>query len=75
MDDTLDAFGLHGMGGIAGAILTGVFAAPWSCVQPVAFDENGGRGGGFDSAGNLFGVGLKGKPREIHEVLLNYPLL
>lgn len=25
-DDTLDAFGVHGMGGIVGAILTGVFA-------------------------------------------------
>lgn len=27
-DDTLDVFGLHGIGGIVGAILTGVFAAP-----------------------------------------------
>ncbi|MEO1040024.1 MAG: ammonium transporter [Pseudomonadota bacterium] len=26
-DDSLDAFGLHGVGGLAGAILTGVFAA------------------------------------------------
>jgi Amt family ammonium transporter len=26
-DDTLDAFGLHGVGGIVGALLTGVFAA------------------------------------------------
>ncbi|CAE7554909.1 amt [Symbiodinium natans] len=26
VDDTLDAFGLHGSGGIAGAILTGIFA-------------------------------------------------
>ena len=25
-DDTLDAFGVHGVGGILGAILTGVFA-------------------------------------------------
>jgi Amt family ammonium transporter len=25
-DDTLDAFGVHGIGGIAGSILTGVFA-------------------------------------------------
>ncbi len=27
-DDSLDVFGVHGVGGIAGAILTGVFAAP-----------------------------------------------
>ena len=27
-DDSLDVFGIHGVGGIAGAILTGVFAAP-----------------------------------------------
>jgi Amt family ammonium transporter len=27
-DDTLDAFGVHGVGGILGAILTGVFASP-----------------------------------------------
>ena len=27
-DDSLDAFGVHGVGGMVGAILTGVFAAP-----------------------------------------------
>ena len=27
-DDSLDAFGVHGVGGIVGALLTGVFAAP-----------------------------------------------
>ncbi|MGA6103585.1 ammonium transporter [Pseudomonas solani] len=27
-DDSLDAFGVHGIGGIIGALLTGVFAAP-----------------------------------------------
>jgi Amt family ammonium transporter len=27
-DDSLDVFGVHGVGGILGAILTGVFAAP-----------------------------------------------
>jgi Amt family ammonium transporter len=27
-DDTLDAFGIHGIGGILGALLTGVFADP-----------------------------------------------
>ena len=28
-DDTLDVFGIHGIGGIVGAILTGVFVAPY----------------------------------------------
>lgn len=28
VDDTLDVFGVHGVGGILGALLTGVFAAP-----------------------------------------------
>ncbi|MFT4014902.1 MAG: ammonium transporter [Paracoccus sp. (in: a-proteobacteria)] len=28
MDESLDVFGIHGVGGIVGAILTGVFAAP-----------------------------------------------
>lgn len=27
-DDSLDVFGIHGVGGIAGALLTGIFAAP-----------------------------------------------
>ena len=27
-DDSLDVFGVHGVGGITGALLTGVFAAP-----------------------------------------------
>jgi ammonium transporter, Amt family len=27
-DDSLDVFGVHGVGGILGAILTGVFSAP-----------------------------------------------
>ena len=27
-DDALDVFGVHGVGGITGALLTGVFAAP-----------------------------------------------
>ena len=28
VDDSLDVFGIHGIGGIIGAILTGVFTAP-----------------------------------------------
>ncbi|CAJ1414985.1 unnamed protein product [Effrenium voratum] len=37
VDDTLDAFGLHGMGGIAGAILTGVFAETDGLVDSGSF--------------------------------------
>lgn len=29
VDDSLDVFGVHGVGGILGALLTGVFTAPW----------------------------------------------
>ena len=45
-DDTLDVFGIHGIGGIFGAILTGVFAT--STINPIFTDE----------AGNILPVGL-----------------
>jgi Amt family ammonium transporter len=38
-DDSLDAFGVHGIGGLTGAILTGVFAN--SLVYPVYKDAAG----------------------------------
>jgi Amt family ammonium transporter len=38
-DDSLDAFGVHGAGGTAGAILTGVFAT--SAVNPIFKDAGG----------------------------------
>jgi Amt family ammonium transporter len=37
-DDSLDAFGVHGLGGIAGALLTGVFAA--KAVNPAGADAS-----------------------------------
>ena len=37
VDDSLDVFGVHGIGGILGAILTGVFGSP----------DLGGTGGGI----------------------------
>jgi ammonium transporter, Amt family len=44
-DDSLDVFGVHGVGGIVGALLTGIFAAP----------SLGGTGGDdFSMAGQLF---------------------
>lgn len=38
-DDTLDVFGIHGIGGIFGAVLTGVFAT--SAINPIFKDANG----------------------------------
>jgi Amt family ammonium transporter len=43
-DDALDAFGIHGVGGIAGAVLTGVFADP---------SINGGAGLLYGNPGQL----------------------
>ncbi len=39
-DDSLDAFGLHGIGGFAGAVLTGVFAAEAIGGTPGAVEGN-----------------------------------
>ena len=46
VDDSLDVFGVHGIGGIAGALLTGVFAAPalggaglWDYVTETALPD------------------------------------
>jgi ammonium transporter, Amt family len=36
VDDALDVFGVHGVGGITGALLTGVFAS--TAVNPAGFD-------------------------------------
>jgi ammonium transporter len=33
-DDSLDAFGVHGVGGFLGAVLTGVFCYEWKYVNP-----------------------------------------
>ena len=38
-DDSLDAFGVHGVGGTVGALLTGVFAS--SVINPVFRDAQG----------------------------------
>lgn len=37
-DDSLDAFGVHGVGGIVGALLTGVFAS--AAINPVGEGAN-----------------------------------
>lgn len=33
-DDSLDAFGVHGVGGFLGAVLTGVFCQKWTYITP-----------------------------------------
>jgi Amt family ammonium transporter len=45
-DDSLDAFGVHGIGGTLGALLTGIFAT--SAINPVF----------KDAAGNALPVGV-----------------
>ena len=37
VDDTLDAFSLHGMGGIWGAVLTGIFALEEGLIYSGSF--------------------------------------
>lgn len=49
VDDTCDVFGVHGVGGIVGAILTGVFAAP----------SLGGTGGATPEAAAAFAMGMQ----------------
>lgn len=41
IDDSLDAFGLHGVGGIVGAILTGIFVSPTIIGKPLALSTLG----------------------------------
>lgn len=58
-DDSLDAFGVHGIGGTVGALLTGVFAS--SVVNPVF----------KDSAGHPLPVGLiDGHPGQVLNQLI-----
>jgi Amt family ammonium transporter len=42
-DDALDAFGIHGMGGIVGALLTGVFAVEAVGGTPGLLEGNAGQ--------------------------------
>lgn len=52
-DDSLDAFGIHGMGGILGALLTGVFAT--SMVTGARIENADGSPGPFEAVGGLEG--------------------
>lgn len=62
-DDTLDVFGIHGIGGIFGAILTGVLAT--SAVNPIFKDPSGTalpvgliEGNAMQVINQLIGVGI-----------------
>ena len=60
MDDSLDVFGVHGVGGILGALLTGVFASP-SLGGTGVYDYAANKVGDFDMSAQmisqLWGVG------------------
>jgi Amt family ammonium transporter len=60
-DDALDVFGVHGVGGIVGAILTGVFVAP-SLGGTGVYDYVANKVGDFDMTAQvisqLWGVGI-----------------
>ena len=53
IDDSLDVFGIHGIGGIVGAILTGVFAAP-SLGGSGVFDYSTGAVGDFSIGSQVY---------------------
>jgi Amt family ammonium transporter len=52
-DDTLDVFGIHAVGGIVGAIGTGILAAP-SLGGSGVFDYTAGKVGDFDMAAQVW---------------------
>jgi Amt family ammonium transporter len=62
-DDTLDAFGIHGIGGTIGAIMTGVLAT--SFINPIFKDASGSPlpvglidGNGIQVFNQLIGIGI-----------------
>lgn len=58
-DDSLDVFGVHGIGGIVGALLTGVFAAP-SLGGTGICDYVANTCGGFGSIGSQVWIQAQG---------------
>ena len=58
-DDSLDVFGVHGVGGITGALLTGVFAAP-SLGGIGIYDYVANKGGTWTSIGSQLWVQAQG---------------
>lgn len=66
-DDSLDAFGVHGIGGIVGALLTGIFAAP--SLGGVGFANK------LDMAGQLGVQGLSILATVFYCAIISYILL
>lgn len=60
-DDSLDAFGLHGVGGIVGAILTAVFASSFIMGDKAPTDVMHQNGGLQGALAKLQGAGLAGQ--------------
>jgi ammonium transporter len=52
-DDSLDAFGVHGVGGFLGAVLTGVFCYQWQFMEPTVGQQ------GFIASSSLKQVGIQ----------------
>jgi ammonium transporter, Amt family len=74
-DDTLDVFGIHGIGGIFGAVLTGVFAT--SAVNPIFKDASGNtlpvgwiEGNGVQVVNQLIGVAITVALASIGSILI-----
>ena len=58
-DDSLDAFGVHGVGGFLGAVLTGVFCYEWNFLNPSVGKPGLIAGGGLTQVGiQLFAAAL-----------------
>jgi Amt family ammonium transporter len=53
-DDSLDAFGVHGVGGFLGAVLTGVFCYEWNFIEPSV-----GKAGLIASGGGLMQIAIQ----------------
>ncbi|MBF0190698.1 MAG: ammonium transporter [Magnetococcales bacterium] len=66
-DDSLDAFGVHGIGGIVGAMLTGVFAAP--SLGGIGFAKE------LDMAGQVWVQGVSVASTGLYCAIVSYILL
>ncbi|MEO5349862.1 MAG: ammonium transporter [Magnetococcus sp. YQC-3] len=66
-DDSLDAFGVHGIGGIVGALLTGVFASP--ALGGAGFFK------GLDMAGQLWVQGVSVLSTGLYCAVISWILL
>ncbi|MBF0213267.1 MAG: ammonium transporter, partial [Magnetococcales bacterium] len=66
-DDSLDAFGVHGIGGIVGAMLTGVFASP--SLGGIGFAKE------MDMAGQVWVQGVSVASTGLYCAVISFVLL